>query len=48
MPIKPKTKPLASKSDRVFHSRVRKEHLQPIIKVVLKVEGKGKFKNNML
>jgi hypothetical protein len=48
MLIKPKTKPLMSKSDKVLHPRVRKERFQPIVKVVLKVEGKGGFENSML
>jgi hypothetical protein len=48
MSIKPKTKPLVSKSDKVLHPRVRKEHMQPIIEVVLKVEGQGRFEDNML
>jgi hypothetical protein len=48
MPIKPKTKPIVLKSDKVLCPRVRKEHFQPIVEVVLEVEGKRRFKNSML
>jgi hypothetical protein len=48
MLIKPKTKPLVLKSDRVLNLRIRKEHLQPVVEIVLEVEGKGRFKDNML
>jgi hypothetical protein len=47
MLIKPKTKPLVSKNDRTLCPKVRKEHLQPVIEVVLEVEGKGRFKDSM-
>jgi hypothetical protein len=47
MPIKPKTKPVVSKSDRILRPRVRREHLQPIIEVVLEGEGEGRFKDDM-
>jgi hypothetical protein len=48
MSIKPKTKPLVSKRNRVLRPKARKEHLQPVVEVVLEVEGRGKFGNNML
>jgi hypothetical protein len=48
MPTKPKTKPLESKSDRVVCPRIRKGQLQPVVEVVLKVEGKGRFEDSML
>jgi hypothetical protein len=47
MPIKPKTKPVVSKSDRIFRPRVRREHLQPFIEVVLEGEGEGRFEDDM-
>jgi hypothetical protein len=47
MPIKPNTKPLVSKSDRVLCPRARKEHLQLVIEVVLEVEGRGRFEDSM-
>ncbi len=47
MSIKPKTKPVVSKSDRILRPRVRREHLQPIIEVVLEGEGEGRFEDNM-
>jgi hypothetical protein len=40
MPIKPKTKPLVSNSDKVLHTKVRKEHFQVVVEVVLEIEGK--------
>jgi len=48
MLIKAKTKPLVSKSDRVFHLRIRKEHFQPVVETALKVERKGRFEDCML
>jgi hypothetical protein len=48
MPIKPKTKPLMSKSDKVFRSRVRKEHLQLVVEATLEVHGEGRFEDSML
>jgi len=48
MPIKPKTKPVVLKSDRILRPRVRREHLQPIIEVVLEGEGERRFENDML
>jgi hypothetical protein len=47
MPIKPKTKPLVSKSDRVLRPRVRKEHIQPVVEATLEVEKKGRFEDSM-
>jgi hypothetical protein len=47
MPIKPKTKPLVSKSDRVLRPRARKEHLQPVVEVVLEVEGRERLEDSM-
>jgi hypothetical protein len=47
MPIKPKTKPLVSKSDRVLRSRVRKEHLQLVVEATLEVQGEGRFEDCM-
>ncbi len=32
---------------RVFHPKVRKKHLQPVVKGVLEVEGKGRFEDSM-
>jgi hypothetical protein len=48
MLIKPKTKVIVLKSDRVLRPKVTKEHLQPVIKVVLKVEGKGRLEDSTL
>jgi hypothetical protein len=47
MPIKPKTKPLVSKNDRVLCPRTRKQHLQPVVEVVSEVEGRGRFEDSM-
>jgi hypothetical protein len=47
MPIKTKTKPLVSKSDRVLRPRIRKEHVQPVVEVALEVESEGRFEDNM-
>jgi len=47
MLIKPKTKPLVSKSDRVLRPRVRKEHVQPVVEAALEVERKGRFEDSM-
>jgi hypothetical protein len=47
MSIKPKTKPVVSKSDRILCPRVRREHLQPVIEVVLEGEGERGFEDSM-
>jgi hypothetical protein len=47
MPIKPKTKPLVSKSDRVFRPKTKKKHLQLVVEIVIEIEGRGKFEDSM-
>jgi len=47
MSIKPKTKPVVSKSDRILRPKVRREHLQPVIEVVLEGEGERGFEDSM-
>jgi hypothetical protein len=47
MSIKPKTKPLMSKSDKVLCLRIGKKHLQPVVEVGLEVEGRGRFEDSM-
>jgi hypothetical protein len=47
MSIKPKTKPLLLKNDRALRLKVKKGHFQPVVKIVLKVEGKKRFEDNM-